>query len=176
MTDAADRPRLVIEALGKRHDRGAFSCSGHPSLEHYIKALAGQDARRRLAATFVLVAGGADVIIGYYTLSACSIEVDRLPAELVKKARLPSDRVIPATLLGRLTVDDAHLGKGYGEYLLMDALHRALLHSAGIASYAVVVDAIDTRAAEFYRHFDFTPFATIPNRLFLPMGSIVDLF
>lgn len=176
MTGAGNSPGITIEPLAKPHDRQVFSCARHPSLEHYIKALAGQDARRRLAATFVLTTPPAGAVLGYYTLSACSVEAEGLPPELVRKARLPSDRVIPATLLGRLAVDDAHAGKGFGELLLMDALHRSLLHSADIASFAVVVDAIDDRAAAFYRHFGFLPFASVASRLFLPMGTIADLF
>jgi len=176
MTGAGDVPDLTIEPLARRHDRGAFTCARHPSLAHYLKALAGQDARRRLAATFVLVEGGSSAALGYYTLSACSLEVDGLPADLVRKARLPSDRIIPATLLGRLAVADEHAGRGYGEFLLMDALHRSLLHAADIASYAVVVDAIDDKAAGFYRRYDFIPFTRIANRLFLPMGTIAGLF
>lgn len=39
-----------------------------------------------------------------------------------------------------------------------------------------VVDAIDSRAANFYRHFGFVPFPTVTNRLFLPMRAVADLF
>ena len=41
---------------------------------------------------------------------------------------------------------------------------------------AVIVDAKDSRAESFYRHFDFQPFQRTPLRLFLPMGQIEKLF
>ena len=61
-----------------------------------------------------------------------------------------------------------------GEFLLMDALHRA--YASEIKSFAVVVDAIDNQAVSFYQHFEFIPFPNKPNRLFLPMKTIAALF
>ena len=54
---------------------------------------------------------------------------------------------MPATFLGRLAVDRRHHGKGYGRYLLADALYRAV--RSEIASFAVVVDAKDEDARHF---------------------------
>jgi hypothetical protein len=41
---------------------------------------------------------------------------------------------------------------------------------------AVVVDAKDVAAEAFYRHFDFRPLQQQPQRLFLPMTVITDIF
>ena len=38
---------LVIEPLGKRHERAAFSCS-IPELDRYLARQAGQDVRHRI--------------------------------------------------------------------------------------------------------------------------------
>ena len=72
---------LVIEPLGKRHERAAFSC-GIPELDRYLARQAGQDVRRRIARVFVCRRGGADSAIGYYTLRALSIELMPLPDRL----------------------------------------------------------------------------------------------
>ena len=77
---------LVIEPLGKRHDRAAVS-SGIPELDRYLARQAGQDVCRRIARVFVCRRGGADSVIGYYTLSALSIELMSLPDRLSR--RLP---------------------------------------------------------------------------------------
>jgi GNAT superfamily N-acetyltransferase len=99
----------------------------------------GQDLRRACATSFVLSPKrGASSILGYYTLSSYGIDVGELPADVVKK--LPRYPLIPATLLGRLAVDRRYQGQGVGEFLLMDALHRALVQSAEIGTAAVVVD------------------------------------
>jgi hypothetical protein len=45
-----------------------------------------------------------------------------------------------------------------------------------VASYAVVVDAIDERARSLYEHYGFCAFPDQKQRLFLPMKTIADLF
>jgi GNAT superfamily N-acetyltransferase len=165
---------MLVEPLGKEHDRASFSC-GNLALDEYLKERARQDARRYVAAPFVLISGpGQKTILGYYTLSAFAVDLAELPEDLTKK--LPSYPNVPVTLLGRLAIDRRHAGQGFGEFLLMDALHRSLTQSSQIAAVAVVVDAIDADAVRFYRHFNFLPFADRPNRLFLPMRTIAALF
>jgi GNAT superfamily N-acetyltransferase len=167
-------PEWVIELLRNDHDRLNFSC-GNALLDRYLKEQAGQDLRRACATSFVLAAKPGDAsIIGYYTLSSYGIDLGELPAEVAKK--LPRYPLIPATLLGHLAVDQRYQGQGIGEFLLMDALHRALAQSGKIAAAAVVVEAIDAGAAKFYKHFGFVAFPAIGGRLFLPMKAIADLF
>jgi len=162
-----------IEALGKQHNRSGFSC-GKAALDEYLLVQAGQDVRKHVAAVFVLCEGAGDRVCGYYTLSAVTVDVGVWPEDIAKK--LPRYPMVPATLLGRLAIDQAFQGKGAGEYLLMDALHRSLQASREVASVAVVVDAKDDQAAGFYQHYDFVPLSGPPNRLFLPMGTIDKLF
>lgn len=169
---AEDTPYL-IELLQNRHDRTTFSC-GKEELDTYIKRQAGQDVRRKVAVCYVLVENGGADVGGYYTLSAFSINLSDLPSEIAQ--RLPRYPVVPATLVGRLAVDERHRGHRLGERLLMDALHRSLEQSRQIASTAVVVEAIDDEAREFYLHFDFLPFPEYRNRLFIPMQTIAALF
>ncbi len=164
----------VVEPLRKEHIRTNFSC-GNPPLDRYLKEQAGQDFRRGCATTFVLISKRGDTTIrGYYTLSNYGIDVGELPVEVAKK--LPRYPLIPATLLGRLAVDRSFQGQGFGDFLLMDALHRALIQSAQIAAAAVVVEAIDTAAIKFYVHFGFVAFPAITSRLFLPMKAVAALF
>jgi predicted GNAT family N-acyltransferase len=127
-----------------------------------------------VAAPFVLCEGQSNAVLGYNTLSALSIHVGAWPANVSRK--LPRYPAVPATLLGRLAVDLRLRGESAGEHLLMDALRRAFEASQELASLAVVVDAKDEKSAAFYRRYDFIPFADHPNRLFLPMGTIEQLF
>ncbi len=124
-----------------------------------------------MAAPFVLVlADGA--IGGYYTLSSTGVTLAELPVEITR--RLPRYPIIPATLLGRLAVDQRMRGRSYGRFLLADALHRAL--RSEIASFAVVVDAKDAAALRFYQRENFLPFPDQPTKLFRPMADIARLF
>jgi predicted GNAT family N-acyltransferase len=172
LEQAGEKSAFRIEPLGRQHDRAAFSC-GVPALDRYLWTQARQDADKKLAAVFVLTADGRTVA-GYYTLSQYSVELDKIPEETARKlSRYPE---IPTTLLGRLAVSTAFRNRDLGSFLLMDALHRALLNSRQVASYAVVVDAKDENAAGFYRKYSFIKFPTVPNRLFLPMATIEQIF
>ena len=154
-----------------RHERGGFR-SGVEALDRYLQSQAGQDARRRVAAPFVLVLPPSLAVIGYYTLSNASIHAAELPATVTK--RLPRYPVMPATLLGRLAVDEQHRGAGWGTLLLLNALRRSL--RSEIASMAVLVDAKDEAAMAFYRRHDFLPLPDQSRRLFLPIADIARLF
>lgn len=162
-----------VEALGKSHERGGFSC-GSGALDRYLQQQARQDADKRVAAPFVLVEPPSTRVLGYYTLSASVIRADDLPDDLARK--LPRYPQLPVTLLGRLAVDTPLKGRGAGQFLLMDALWRSLGAATQIAAMAVLVDAKDEAAEAFYAHFGFIPLQQQPTRLFLPMKTVAGLF
>jgi GNAT superfamily N-acetyltransferase len=168
------RSTWLVEPLRAEYDRDSFSCS-NTALDRYLKEQAAQDFRRGCASPFVLSPGaGQSTILGYYTLSSYGIDTGELPPGVAGK--LPRYPLIPATLLGRLAVDKRHQGEGIGECLLMDVLRRSVAQSSRTASAAVVVEAIDERAAQFYRHFGFTPFPSITGRLFILTKTVKALF
>ncbi|WP_292611654.1 GNAT family N-acetyltransferase, partial [Nitrobacter sp. 62-13] len=113
-----------------------------------------------------------ETIAGYYTLSSTSVQLPELPAQIVRK--LPRYPLVPATLLGRLAVDRRQQGKGYGRFLLADALYRA--SRSEVASFAVIVDAKDEGARRFYELESFLPLLDQPMKLFRPMADIRRLF
>jgi len=164
---------LRVEPLGRPHDRSTFSC-GVDALDRYLREQAGQDVRRRVAVAFVLCEGKGLQVLGYYTLSALSVEVGAWPDAVART--LPKYPRVPATLLGRLAVDRLLRGKGAGEHLLMDALRRALDASRQVASVAVVVDAKDDSAVSFYRRYGFISFSAQAHKLYLPMAVVERLF
>lgn len=161
------KSRLIIEPLHAGHDRSSFAC-GTLALDHYLQRQAGQDVKRRLARVYICVEPDIPQrILGFYTLSALSIETPTLPPEIAR--RFPK-YPLPAALLGRLAVGESSRGGGIGRLLLMDAIQRTMRAAQEIAVYALVVDAKDERAAAFYRHHDFLPFNDRPSRLFLPLA------
>ena len=124
-----------------------------------------------MAAPFVLVLPDG-TIGGYYTLSATGVKLTEFPADITRKP--PKYPLVPATLLGRLAVDRACQGRGYGRFLLADALFRAA--RSEIASFAMIVDAKDEAARRFYARESFLPFPDKPTKLFRPMADIRRLF
>jgi GNAT superfamily N-acetyltransferase len=160
---------LIITPLGKRHDRKTFDC-GEASLELYLHRYANQDIRRRINRVFV--ASPPDEpqrVIGCYSLSAGSLAAADLPEKF--RHRLPRYPV-PVALLGRLAVDRSYQGQGLGAVLIADALQRIALAGQVMAVYAVMVDALNETAAEFYRQFGFIPLPSQPLKLFLPMDTV----
>lgn len=164
-------PAYNIEPLDRHHDRAAFCC-GNEALDRYLKQQASQDARKNVAAPFVLLTPGSRVIKGYYTLSMTGIETGSLPEDVAR--RLPRYPVTPATLLGRLAVDQGCRGCGIGRLLIANALGRCL-HSE-IAWAAVVVEALDDPARTFYEHYGFIRFSDNPMKLFMMKRTIEQFF
>jgi GNAT superfamily N-acetyltransferase len=161
-----------LEPLGKRHDRTGFHC-GVESLDAYLKTQASQDMRRKANAVFVLEpVEEPERIAGYFTLCACGVAPGPIPDEVRK--HLPRYPQVSATLIGRLAVSQTMQGRGLGSILLARALATAYENAAIVGSSMVVVDALDERAAEFYRAHGFLP---LPDsmRLILPMRTIAEL-
>lgn len=152
--------------------RDTFSC-GIPDLDIYLHRQAGQDARRRVAAPFVLL-DQTGAVAGYYTLSALGLRPGELPDDVAKK--LPRYPALPATLLGRLAISRGHQGAQLGHILLVDALQRCLRNTSEVASIGVATEAYNERAKEFYLRHGFTPLKDHPNRLFISMKTVETAF
>ncbi len=162
----------VVEALSGDHVRADFSC-GHGQLDEYLQKHAGQHARKDMGRTFVAVRPGEQRVLGYYTLSASSVEFLHAPVALQRKLpRYP----LPVALVGKLAVDRSVQGEGLGEFLLMDALRRIVEVSGQMAVLAVEVHALDEQAKKFYLKYGFQPFLDRPLHLFLPVATIRQLF
>lgn len=169
--------RYRFESLGEQHLRlrAAFSC-GEDALDRYLRERARREMEQRIAAVRVLYDSAEDRLAGYYTLSAVTVARDDLPSSFTH--RIARYRVYPATLIGRLAVDQDYQGQRLGGRLLLDALARALATSRQVASFAVVTDAKDDDAQSFYEYYGFLPLPTGEHgrRLFLPMRTVEQLF
>jgi predicted GNAT family N-acyltransferase len=165
---------LKIEPLdGRRHDRSDFCC-GKDSLDNYICKQASQDLKRRISTVFVLIDDPeSNNVLAYYTLSSYTIDITVLDEAFAK--RLPRYPLLPATLLGRLAVDNRQKGKRFGELMLIDALKRSLDASTKVASLAAIAEALDRSALNFYTKYGFQQFKQEPMKLYLPMKSVEEL-
>lgn len=160
------------EQLDKaRHDRSGFTC-GVEDLDQYLKRYANQDLKRGVSTPYVLTKGDEPDIIGYYTLSNYLVDVEIFPADVGDG--LPYAQ-IPATLLGRLAVDQGHQGNRLGQTLLFNALKRSYEVAEDIASFSVVVDATNEEAREFYLHHGFQTFPEKESKLYLSVKTIEEI-
>src|SRR2546425_6506233 len=117
-------PQFRFEALDPAiHHREEFVCES-PELTEFLRTRARKEAKSRTSACFVIVpVADAGQIAGFYTLSATTIELEKLPPEFTKK--LPRYPHLPATLLGRLARALEFKGQGIGDLLMVDSLKRA---------------------------------------------------
>ena len=164
---------LKIEPLdGHRHIRSDFCC-GQDSLDNYIRKQASQDIKRRVSTVFVLIDEPEFNVLAYYTLSTYTVDITDLDKAFAK--RLPRYPQLPATLLGRLAVDGRQKSKRFGELMLVDALKRVLKVSTQVASLAVIAEALDEVALNFYLKYGFQQFRQDTMKLYFPMKSVEEL-
>ena len=153
-------------------DRKAFDCGLHPALNTYISQQAGQDEKRNVSRTFMLL-DDAGMLIGYYTLANASVVESDLSEEQMKKMpRYP----MPAVLLSRLAVDKSQQGKGVGKRLMSDFFRRVYAISKHSGAAFIIVDAKDEAAAAYYISLEFVETKTSPLRLALSTGTIIQGF
>jgi GNAT superfamily N-acetyltransferase len=155
-----------IERLTKDHDFGSFDC-GKPSLDDWLKRYALTNQQNDSARTYVAVRNG--IVVGYYSLTAGSVQRDASPARIAKGLAAHPVGVI---LLARLAIDRRERGTGLGRALLIDVLSRAADAADSIGARAILVHAIDEDAVSFYKKFGFEPSPLEPRQLMLLMKDL----
>ncbi len=108
-------------------------------------------------------------VVGYYGLAPTAIVPGALPRSV--RTGQPPDPV-PCLLLGQLATDLAWKGMGIGTGLLKHALQRCVTAARLIGGRALVVNAVDPDAAEFWRRRGFLPSKDDPLVLFRSMADI----
>jgi len=158
---------LRIEPLD-RHQRSRFDC-GEDALNIFLRTLARQQQAKGISKTFVLVDSvKPKTIIGFFSLAACEVMSENLPATWAKK--YPSKA--PGAKLARLAVDRKYQGKGYGQLLMIEAMQKALLVAEQIGMIGFFVDAKDHAARTYYAQFGFISFQQEPLAMFLPLATL----
>lgn len=154
------------EPLAAVHDVSAFSC-GKPSLDRWLQTRALSNQEKGFTAVIVVHEHGR--VIGYYGLAPTSV----VPAQLPRSIRTgqPPDPV-PCLLLGQLATDQAWAGKGIGSGLLKHALQRCITASRLIGGRALVVNAVDDEAAQFWTRWGFLASKDDPLTLFRSIADI----
>lgn len=155
-----------VVPLGQQ-DRSGFTC-GNEALNAYLLTQAGQDMKRRVAACFLAIDSATGAVAGYYTLSACHVQLADVASDWQKK--LPRYPVVPSARLGRLAIDVRYQGKKLGVALMSNAVARAL--RSDIAALMMVVEAKNDVAAAFYMHHGFRRDPHDALRLYAPLPML----
>jgi predicted GNAT family N-acyltransferase len=136
--------------FNKLYDRTKFDC-GSSELNDYLKTKISKDVERRANVPLYAI-NSKNEVIGFYTLSSGSVQFQNFPEKLKNKiAPYP----VSIARIGRLAVDVSMKGKGLGKELLFHALDRIEDVSKSIGIRAVIVDAKDKKAEDFYLKYGF---------------------
>jgi GNAT superfamily N-acetyltransferase len=142
---------MEVRPLRELDDRSTFR-SGDPDVDRFFQQFAGQNQfRHHLGVTYVAADHGH--MLGFATVAAAHVEIDRLPAAARKKLpRYP----LPVLRLARLGVDQSAQGQGLGVELLRFVLRLAIEMADTYGCVGVVVDA-KPGAVSFYEKHGFIP-------------------
>jgi GNAT superfamily N-acetyltransferase len=154
------------EPLDPTHDVSDFSC-GKPTLDHWLKTRA--LANQQKGFTAVLVVHEAGRVVGYYGLAPTAVVPSVLPRK-VRTGQPPNP--VPCMLLGQLAIDTGRAGLGIGTGLLKHALQRCVQAASLIGGRALMVNAVDGEAAEFWKRRGFEPSRDDPLVLFRSISDI----
>jgi hypothetical protein len=161
----------VVELLQTHHDRAGFDC-GNASLNNFLRNQARQNMDRHVGVTHVVVATAGDTkILAYYTLVTRTIE-----RVIIPDSRLPNGP-IGVVLLGRLAVDSSVQRSGLGKRMLLRAMKQTLIASMDVGIYALVVNAIDGAAKDWYLGLDwaFEQLLDDPHHLYISIKTLKQL-
>lgn len=159
--------QLSLVPITKELQKVPFDC-GYPDLNSYFKHYALKNDTLMIGKTFVTI-DDSGIVTGFMTFSNARIEATNLPESITRKLpRYP----VPAFHIGKLAVDSRFQEMGVGSWLLKMALQRALDVSTSVGIFAVLVDAIDEKAKDFYLRYGFIPMDNHPLTLYLPLATI----
>jgi GNAT superfamily N-acetyltransferase len=128
-----------------------FDC-GDDALNSWLAHRAWRNEAAGDSRTYVSVDLDGGAVCGFYSLAAGS--VSRAAAGAGWLARNAPDPV-PVVLLGRLAVSTDAQGLGLGRDLVADALAKASQAQDVLGARALMAEAINPRAEQFYSHLGF---------------------
>lgn len=161
-----DRPRLMEQ--GDFYRAQKFDCDV-PVLNAWIQRHAWPSHQGGGARVYVSVDSVQDLIAAYFCLSAAQADRATVPRRVSQgMGRSP----VPVVLIGRFGVDKRFQGSGVGNFMVRHAFEETLKTAQWIGVRAVMVDAKDQDAANFYDRLGFTASVSDPLRLFIMIKDI----
>lgn len=164
----SDVPLFRSCLLTGGHELGPFHCS-EEALDFWLKSTARHAQSARVAHTFVWEsAENSAQVVAYYSLSAHLIR----RAEVRNVMGSGLGRYVPATLIGKLALDESLHGQGLGKRLVVDALNRIIESTmSGPASAAVLIHAHSNRARQLYESLGFRQVSDGGNAMLLKLSD-----
>ena len=114
-------------------------------------------------------------VLGFYYLLNTSVEHAQLGPAAGAREFVGIDK-IPAVYLGMIGVQIELMRQGIGTVLMADALRRTLAIAELTGVWALTLDAIDDEAVAYYHRYDFIEFSPGSREMYLPLGTIRQVF
>lgn len=155
-------------SLASLHDVADFSC-GEASLDTWLQKRALKNEKLGASRTYVVCTGDGDAltVVAYYALAVGSLAHSMVPNPL--KRNMPDP--IPVMILARLAVDARYVGYKIGTALVRDALLRTYKAREIAGIRALLVHALNEKAAQFYENLGFIKSPFDEYILFLSLQS-----
>jgi GNAT superfamily N-acetyltransferase len=155
-----------LETISALHDVSQFSC-GKSALDVWLKTRALSNQQKGFSA--VLVVHEQMRVVGYYGLAPTAVAPTALP-RAIRTGQPPNP--VPCLLLGQLATDESWTGKGIGSGLVNHALERCVAAAQLIGGRALIVNAVDEQAADFWSRKGFLCSKDNPLMLLRPIAEI----
>ena len=145
-----------------------FDC-GVPVLNDWLQKHAWPSHQSGGARVYVAIDPSRDLIAAYFCLSAAQAEHAVVPPRVSKGM---GQSPVPVVLIGRFGVDTRFHRSGLGTFMVRQAFEETLKTAQWIGIRAIMVDAKDQDAANFYHRLGFTASVNNPLRLFIMIKDL----
>ncbi|HEV7335560.1 MAG TPA: hypothetical protein VGO06_06285 [Bosea sp. (in: a-proteobacteria)] len=135
------------------HPREAFSCAYRP-IQHFFRKWAEVNHGSYTQRVFVACKAADKLPLGFYSLTLMTFEanLNEEVAERYKKRR------VPTIYMGAIARDQKLSERGFGFYLMKDAMQRCLAVREIVGVYALSLHAANERVAAIYEDYGFSRF------------------
>lgn len=153
--------------LTEHHVTDGFSC-GIDSLDQWLKRRSLKNQIQGASRTYVVC--NETRVVAYYALASGAVT----STDATGRFRRNMPDPIPVVVLGRLAVDQALHGKGFGRSLVRDAGMRVIQAADAIGIRGMTVHALSDEDKRFYEKVGFEPSPLDPHLLMITLADLVD--
>jgi predicted N-acetyltransferase YhbS len=153
------------EPINEQHNIQGFN-SGEESLDSWLKTKAIKNQKANASRTYV--ACDNERVVAYYVLASSSVNGNAATGRLRRNMPNP----VPVVILGRLAIDLAYQNQGIGRALVRDAGLRVIYAAETIGIRGLLVQALSTKAKDFYEQLGFEPSSVDPMTLMVTLDDL----
>lgn len=154
--------------LTEHHVTDGFSC-GIDNLDQWLKRRSLNNQIQGASRTYVVC--DESRVVAYYALASGAVTT----MDATGRFRRNMPDPIPVVVLGRLAVDKALHGKGFGRALVRDAGMRVIQAAETIGIRGMTVHALSDDAKVFYEKVGFEASPLDPHLLMITLADLIDV-